>query len=1123
VNALTKQEADAFPLDGPRQQFRLTRIQTYNWGTFEKRMDVSVPKEGYLLIGASGSGKSTMLDASTALLTPPRWADYNAAARQQGDRHDRNIMTYVRGAWAKQTDELSGEAARKFLRTEATWSAVAHTYRNDEDRVVTLCAIFWIVGTSTASDDVKRAYLVFQRDFDLEELKPFADAGFDRRKLKQLFEDAGIESEFAPYQARFQRLLGIESDVALKLLHKTQAAKDQDNISQFLRDFMLDPPETFQIAKMAVEQFGELYQAHQAVVTAREQIAVLVPAREAFKCRMSELGKKTLLSEVELGLDAFTEQRRVVLLEKRIAERAGELEARQQDAVRLHSRREDEEGSLRDLQGRLLGAGSRVEEIREKIRGADERRMEVMKKRSMAEEACSGLGVHFPDNADAFTALVAKARELQENVIASRTERLKAHTDLQLSRARAGQSFEQAVAEVKAMETSRTNLPASILAVRNLLVKGLNLAPEDLPFAAELMQVRPDEQRWTGAIERVLRGFALTMLVPPGFYEKVSDFVNRNHLGGKLVYLHTKPHSGESRNVGPQHISTKLEFKGTELASWVRTEIRVRFAHECVETAAELRTMAYGVTLAGQVKTGARHEKDDRNRVDDQTNWVLGYDARTRLDLYRARAQELAGEIAAIDERLRMWDSEDSSITSRARHCQTLVNMTWTEVDVPAALMHLSHLNERLAEEQRAHPELAQLEGQIRDQEAILRKVQTEVDKNGGIIHSLTNDLQNLNDRLGKARERSRISLTPTQLDELASRFDREERAVTLENISEVQREEQRKLSAEKVEVERAIGRHSEDVVRQLQKFATRWVTDAEGLDASIEAAADYFGKLERLERDNLPAFEARFLTLLHEQSDRTLSQLAARIDDERTAIRQRLEEVNEGLRDAEYNEGTFIEIVPLDCRRKEVKEFQDSVREILSRSLENDSAVAEARFLKVKALVDRLRSQDPKDVQWRAIALDVRQHIEFRAREIDEAGREHEVYDGGSGKSGGQRQKLAATCLASALRYQLGGREGGYPSFGTVFIDEAFSKSDADFTATAVAIFKKLGFQPILATPMARVMALEPFIGGAIYIDIKDRKYSRGRTIQFIEQTKRLDIPDDERSALIDQEAAHA
>jgi len=83
-----------------RRQFRMRRLQLFNWGTFQDLHDIPIAERGFLFVGRSGSGKSTLLDAIAALLTPPQWLSFNAAARE-GDRgrHDRNLVSYVRGAW----------------------------------------------------------------------------------------------------------------------------------------------------------------------------------------------------------------------------------------------------------------------------------------------------------------------------------------------------------------------------------------------------------------------------------------------------------------------------------------------------------------------------------------------------------------------------------------------------------------------------------------------------------------------------------------------------------------------------------------------------------------------------------------------------------------------------------------------------------------------------------------------------------------------------------------------------------------------------------------------------------------------------------------------------------------
>ena len=62
----------------PRPDFRLARFEVLNWGTFHKHIWTILPAgENALLTGDIGSGKSTLVDALTTLLVPPRKITYN--------------------------------------------------------------------------------------------------------------------------------------------------------------------------------------------------------------------------------------------------------------------------------------------------------------------------------------------------------------------------------------------------------------------------------------------------------------------------------------------------------------------------------------------------------------------------------------------------------------------------------------------------------------------------------------------------------------------------------------------------------------------------------------------------------------------------------------------------------------------------------------------------------------------------------------------------------------------------------------------------------------------------------------------------------------------------------------
>lgn len=86
-----------------------TRLLLINWSRFQR---VTVHLEGSTLFtGVNGSGKSTILDAMTYLLTGN--TQFNKAARDR----DRTVLAYVRG-------DTKSNGLDRYLRRGTPWSAM---------------------------------------------------------------------------------------------------------------------------------------------------------------------------------------------------------------------------------------------------------------------------------------------------------------------------------------------------------------------------------------------------------------------------------------------------------------------------------------------------------------------------------------------------------------------------------------------------------------------------------------------------------------------------------------------------------------------------------------------------------------------------------------------------------------------------------------------------------------------------------------------------------------------------------------------------------------------------------------------------------------------------------------
>ena len=91
--------------------------------------------------------------------------------------------------------------------------------------------------------------------------------------------------------------------------------------------------------------------------------------------------------------------------------------------------------------------------------------------------------------------------------------------------------------ERKYLLDANSNIPSEIARLRTGLATALDRDTKELPFIGELIQVVPDEVKWTGPIERLLRSFSLTVVVPQKLADEAEAFLEVNQLGDRLSFI----------------------------------------------------------------------------------------------------------------------------------------------------------------------------------------------------------------------------------------------------------------------------------------------------------------------------------------------------------------------------------------------------------------------------------------------------------------------------------------------------------------------------------------------------------------------------------------------------------
>lgn len=1099
-------------------QWRLSRIDVVNWGTFNGHHVVDVPRTGLVITGDSGTGKSSLLDAVTTVLTPRPKVRYNAAAQDQSVRaSDRSLVSYIRGAWRSTDAEDADEVRSDFLRAGACWSGVRLRFDTaDGQDPVVLVKLFKLNRGQMSSGDVKEICVLAREDLDLANLGAFVSEAVDIRGLKKEYPQATITEKHSVFQQRFQRFLGIVSDSAILLLHRTMAAKNLGSLDALFREYMLDEPKTFAAADMAVEQFSELSQAHRSVVEARRQLDVLDTIAELLDRWETASGDSARIRALAEALDPVTNEWIIELAEKEL-DRAQAANARAEGEQRQASTALTEAQRDQDAaRSRLRESGGAELENQQALLAHVRREHErITRTRERLEARIRTVGIEsLPDSWEEFAELQRTGqKEAADTDLLERLDnaKLAAHDRLRdLRQTRSGLE-----ADRDAARRQQSNLDRRLLAARTLIARSTGLNESALPFAGELMEVRPEHTEWTGAIERVLRPLSRTILVEDRHLPEVTRALDEHHFGTRVVVESVPAEVPAPRALADDRsLVYRVDLKDwSPKAAWLRTELARRYDYSCVGSTAELTGVDRGLTRAGQVKRGpGRFEKDDRWRVDDPSTWVMGFSAEDKVVRLLEQLEHIDRQIANADEELEQAVRRHAQAQERRRLMVDLADTDWADLDITAASAAISAVEHRIetltaasAGLAAAQRDLDAAEKSLAAAQARCRDADREHARIGQELKAVTRALDDARADLGRTVEGQVdaehtstgevpvLAVTSGQRDVIRTRIRAAKRHIEYFDLVRLSKNLSSELQREEKAADRARSEAETGFTAAAGEFRRTWPGVSADLTGSVDDRGGYRELRSRLKSDGLPEFEDRFAQMLRKQSTQNMGKLNTMLRNAAQEIRARVDPVNTSLLRSQFDVGRYLQIRVKTRFNADVRDLMQKLQTVTSGGLSDiEPAEAERKFAVMEEIITRLQSSEPADLRWRRACLDTRRHVSFVGVDQDAEGEVVSVYESAAGLSGGQRQKLVVFCLAAALRYQLTDGAEDVPRFGTVFLDEAFDRADQDFARMAMDIFVAFGFHMILVTPKKLLQTLEDYVGGITLVRNSDRRDSQ-------------------------------
>lgn len=1104
-----------FAASDERAGFRLHRLEVYNWGTFNGRVWSLLPGgDNSLLTGDIGSGKSTLIDAITTLLVPPQRVSYNKAAG--AETRERTLRSYVLGHYKTERGDPGLSARPVSLRDGNSYSVLlARFFNQGYGQTVTLAQVFWL---KDAEGQPARLFVLSDEPLSITE--HFANFGTDigdlRKRLRRL-PKTELHDSFPPYAASFRRRFGIENDQALDLFHQTVSMKSVGNLTDFVRQHMLEAFPVEERIDALVRHFDDLNRAHEAVLKAKAQIARLAPIGADCQQHATVSAAAQSLRDCRNVLHTWFARHKAALLEKRLANLQGELAKLEARLATGAEERRAQQSSRDEIKHAIAEqGGDRIERIKAEIAQKQLEKDARSRRGEQYAHLATSVGLPVPANQDAFQSnrrAVAEGLEIAANRQARvQNDLTEVSVDLRGLKEQHGETER----ELTSLRARRSNIPSRILQIRTNLCQALNLDDENLPFVGELIQVRPEERDWEGAIERLMHNFGLSLLVPDEDYARVAQWVDRTLLGERLVYFRVLAKRSTDLAASPAAVLRKLALKpDSAFYGWLEAEISRRFDHVCCDTLDEFRREKQAITRAGQVKTaGGRHEKDDRHRLDDRSRYVLGWSNEAKLAALDAEREVLEARMREIASRLAGLQAEQRSQGERAAHLNQLsAFQDFRELDWRPLLGEIERLDSERRQLEAASDILRALEAQLAEIEARVRGTEDALDRDN-------RELATTRFKYEQATEQRQVCLgllDAASAEAKARDFPHLEEmrdeaigshVLTVESCDTREKDMRDWLQKEIDSHDQRLRRLEEKIVKAMEAYRKDYPIETQELDARIDAAGEFGEMLRRLVEDDLPRFETRFKDLLNENAIREVANFQSQLRRERQTILERIEAINRSLRDIDYNPGRYISLETVPTTEADVRDFQQDLRACTEGALtgSEDAAYSEAKFLQVRGLIERFRGREGSsdaDRRWTRRVTDVRNWFTFSASERwREDDREHEHYTDSGGKSGGQKEKLAYTVLAASLAYQFGLERGvtRSRSFRFVAIDEAFGRGSDESARYALDLFGRMNLQLLIVTPLQKIHIIEPFVAGVGFVHTDDGRISMLRNLTIEE-----------------------
>ncbi len=1094
--------------------YRLRSMEIFNWGTFHgKVFKLLTNGRTSLLTGANGSGKTTLIDALLTILVPSNKRFYNQSSGAE-IKKERDENSYFWGFHGKTYSETDEKSKTEQLRSKSDnpYSVLLASFQNAGTlHTVTLVQVRWFSGGS-----MKKVFIV--SPYQLTITDNFGKGQFDikgewKKKLKKQYPKTDLFDSFKDYAARFSDLFGLK-EKALSLFNQTVGIKVLGDLTQFIRQQMLEEPEAEEQFKSLYDHYTDLLISHKAIQKDEKQLELLEPI-VTNKERLEGLEKEmAVLVFIEQQLPFFFDKIEFNLLDKHI-------DSLEKDITFLEQKKEETEHAIKQdesdksqliAQKASLNIDNQVQLLTKDISIESEKRDSKKKIAQDYIRLATTLGLHTTVKEDSFRENQLQIEQLSHSIENDYAELNEKKFRYKADQERISIQIDKVQENITSYLSRRNRILPELITVRERLLDLLETGEDELPFAGELIKVKADARHWEDVIERVLHNFSLQLLVPERFNKQVNHFVHSNNLRAKLVYQRIDKKSNDSIVRWPtenDYLVNKLELKESgQYTTWLEKQLLERFNYYCTDDLDVFYGSQKAVTSNGLIRNISRHEKDDRANKWSKLSYTLGWDSKETVQLLLQEKKTLETEHTKIFNLLQEINPKIKSLDAK-RPLITLLSdiKSFNEINWEQHAVKIDSLQRKIEALESSSDQYKTVSKQLEELEIELEQKRKNNEEYIRKLSKLEDECNRMNLRKFNIQF---DDLTTEGIGQIESFFAKEKveggNPATLEQLSLLKSSTAGILKSHVGTGNKAINKVKEETIGLIARFVNptetilrefpEWSGDVMNISPQFTSLDELEDLYKTIRNQRLVEHKRRFREYMDKSMLDALTNYRTWLNNEEEKIKEIIEELNVPLKKITFNKNpdTYLQLECKTTREQEIKIFRDqlssTIPSVLEFSTQKDEAYRERVFQNIKVLITELQQEET----WRRKVTDIRNWLSFNAREYtfaeNKAGQYH---DNTASYSGGQKAQFTYAILGAAIAHQFGIFQPGkqHKSLRFITVDEAFSKLDPEKSQFLMEFCAQLNLQILVVTPLDKINIAEPYIHAVHFVEIKNKKHS--------------------------------